>query len=79
MTHQESGLEKSRRICATVPCKGCGKPIMWGVTKDGKRIPLDPRPPVYRMWTEADEILRVELDYTHAVSHFSTCAKASQF
>ncbi len=28
-------------------CRGCGKKIIWGTTKDGKRIPLDPAPPVY--------------------------------
>lgn len=31
----------------TAPCKGCGKSIIWGTTKEGKRIPLDPAPPVY--------------------------------
>jgi hypothetical protein len=28
-------------------CNGCGKNIVWGKTKDGKRIPLDSRAPVY--------------------------------
>lgn len=28
-------------------CNGCGKPIVWIRTPDGKRVPLDPSPPVY--------------------------------
>ena len=33
----------------TALCKGCGKPVVWGVTKAGKRVPLDPRAHVYRV------------------------------
>lgn len=33
-------------------CKGCGAPIVWGVTKSGSKIPLDPRPKFYRFRIE---------------------------
>lgn len=26
----------------TRPCKGCGQPIAWVVTRNGKRMPIDP-------------------------------------
>lgn len=29
----------------------CGKRILWAVARDGKRIPLDPSPPVYFLET----------------------------
>jgi hypothetical protein len=67
-------------------CRGCGKPIIWGVTPEGKRIPLDPRPPVYVVdySAEAKEFVArlVPLEdgvRTHMVSHFATCPKASEF
>ena len=72
-------------------CRGCGKRIIWGVTSEGKRIPLDPAPPVY-------EVIGITGDETYvgrraaagratpadgtlgfAVSHFSTCTKANDF
>lgn len=69
----------------TTPCKGCGRPMVWGETEEkegggAKAIPLDPRAPVYR-------ILRHDLNGTPVivrdkgamVSHFATCPKASQF
>ena len=60
-------------------CRGCGKPICWGVTADGKRIPLDPRPPVYRIVNDAGGNEVVERDKNAMVSHFATCPKANEF
>jgi hypothetical protein len=72
----------------TTPCKGCGKPIVWGETRDGKRIPLDPRAAVY-CYQEGldgkdavcDRALEINGTPTlrFMVSHFATCPKASEF
>ena len=65
-------------------CKGCHKPIVWGMTADGTKVPLDPQPPVYavrqteRMADGTVRILRLDKDEA-MVSHFSTCPNASQF
>lgn len=70
----------------TKPCRGCGKPVVWGETKDGKKIPLDPTPPVYKQFI--DEFNNVWLERcfseltrrpTAMVSHFATCKAANQF
>ena len=74
----------------TTPCRGCGKPIVFGLTENGKRIPLDPRPPVYQIVTDGDagppDIVRLAQHFdasalraTAMVSHFATCPKASEF
>jgi hypothetical protein len=55
-------------------CKGCGKTIVWGETEDGKRIPLDPKPPVYR-FNEHGKLERVDA----SVTHFATCSAANDF
>ena len=73
-------------------CQGCGKPIVWGITEDGKRIPLDPRPPVYRvvrvLIPDHGGNCVVERERAHKpglevgsvlVSHFATCPKANEF
>jgi len=60
-------------------CRGCGKTIKWATTKEGKWIPLDPQPPVFRMERDFDGTLIARLDRDAFVSHFSTCPKANQF
>jgi hypothetical protein len=61
-------------------CRGCGKPIVWAVLVDGKKIPLDPRPPVYdQIGTAKDGSPMVQRARTCMVSHFATCPKASEF
>lgn len=61
-------------------CRGCGAEIVWGVTSDGKRIPLDPRPPVYHTGTlREDGGVNCERDREALVSHFATCREANRF
>ena len=71
----------------TTPCKGCGKPMVWAYivkegTRTGKRVPLDPRPIVYRLLGgfdspeyEAQALPHVE----GMVTHFATCPNANEF
>ncbi len=70
----------------TSSCKGCGKEIVWAFitkngTRTGKKIPLDPRPLIYRVGAfdqfeyEATPISQAE----GMVGHFSTCPKANEF
>lgn len=62
----------------TSPCRGCGAPIVWGKTDEGTRVPLDPKPPVYRVREDLGgyAIERVEATF---VSHFATCSSANRF
>lgn len=59
-------------------CRGCGKPIVWGTDENGKRIPLDPRAPVYLVVEGVNgyELKRVP---QVLVTHFATCSKAQDF
>ncbi len=68
----------------TSPCRGCGKPIVWAHKPEGGVIPLDPRPPVYKLIHSYDEqtkqtTLRCERKLQSMVSHFATCPKANDF
>jgi len=63
-------------------CRGCGKPMNWGLDSEtGATIPLDPRAPVYEIGPldEATRTFSVRRVRTHAVSHFATCPKSSDF
>jgi len=65
-------------------CKGCGKEIVWGTTQNGKKIPLDPKPPVYFYREPTGGMFEIKKFDTvrHEscmVSHFATCSKANDF
>lgn len=68
------------------PCKGCGRPILWGRSEDGKPLPLDASAPVYLR--EFDPETRRTFWVLDArgpsgrialVSHFVTCPARDQF
>lgn len=61
-------MEKSH---STVPCKGCGFPIVWITSKAGKHIPCDPE----RVIVITDEGESV----SGRVSHWATCPVAGSF
>lgn len=64
----------------TSPCRGCGKPIVWGTDADGKRIPLDPRPATYVAVEDIDSgEVSIERAPTTFVTHFATCPEAAKF
>lgn len=44
---------------ATTACKGCGKPIVWGRTADGKDVPLDPTPATYVITGQGETAYRI--------------------
>ena len=60
-------------------CKSCDAPIVWGVTKAGKKVPLDPPEKRYVARPRAvfDTQLGVEIVETWT-PHFATCPNANQ-
>lgn len=65
-------------------CKGCGKEIVWAVSETGRKIPLDPRAPVYSvkggecsLQKNGTNVMGEVISYY--VSHFATCPKANDF
>lgn len=60
-------------------CRGCGRPIIWAVTANAKKIPLDARAVVYRLHEGAVGAPQAIKATDVYVSHFSTCPKADQF
>ena len=61
-------------------CRGCKKKIVWAETQDGKKIPLDPSPPVYMLMRFKDQndkwVYRCDKGGTVFVSHWATCPEA---
>jgi hypothetical protein len=45
-------------------CRSCGEPIVWCITKNGKKMPVD---------------IEDEGDWTMPLCHFATCAHADQW
>jgi hypothetical protein len=65
------------------PCKGCGKPMVWGRRPEGGWLPLDPVAPVYTIVPIKDregyshpEAVRNMLSF---VLHHVTCPNREQF
>ncbi len=50
---------------------------MWGELRGGKKIPLDPKPPVYFYSMLDGQAERAAVG--HYVTHFATCPKANDF
>jgi len=67
----------------TVPCKGCGKPIVFAKLKDGSYVPLDPKPPVYAVGDlegiGGHGVVASRVPDTLMVTHFATCPEANRF
>jgi hypothetical protein len=75
-------------------CRSCGQPIVWAVTRDGKRMPVDPDPD-----PEGNLVLTANLlgdhlvvpvadlerggapivDSDRRVSHFASCPNAASW
>lgn len=62
-------------------CRGCGATIVWVETPGRVRVPIDPRPPIYRYNLDTGQGQKIERGLTDAygVSHFATCPKANEF
>jgi hypothetical protein len=65
-------------------CKGCGKGIIWGVTLEGKKIPLEECKHVYVGVNTNYPIGTNDFEITKPpvviwISHFLTCPKANNF
>jgi hypothetical protein len=58
-------------------CSSCGADIMWGVTTNGKPVPLNTKPKMVYVILNADKnIYSLETGYE---SHFSDCPDAAKF
>jgi len=67
-------------------CRSCGAPILWALTENGKRIPLDAAPAerptgLFRLVEKIGERTPVAVSVSGEavyLSHFATCPYADQ-
>ena len=56
-------------------CKSCGAPIVWAVTEEGKRIPLDGKPEKRFIVEDLPDKVRLVSTFQ---THFVTCLDAAE-
>ena len=64
-------MRKLERFSRRDACKGCGREILWGKTKQGRWVPVDPK-----LITIFDEHGEVQVGH---VPHHSTCPNVEEF
>lgn len=66
-------------------CRGCGRPIVWGVTAEGKKIPLEAKHAyvdvnsMYPMGQDDFVVTKNSGPEPVWISHFLTCRNANDF
>ena len=69
--------------CGNDRRKGCGREIDWGVTPEGKRVPLSRGFPIYEVegYDRDSNTYSVRLveKGTHRVGHHATCPEVENF
>lgn len=65
----------------TTPCRGCGKPVIFVRTAEGKTVPLDPVAPIFVRERDGDggALWAQDRGDSVFVSHFATCSRANDF
>lgn len=71
----------TRARYATSPCKGCGKPVVFVTTAEGKTVPLDPVAPIFVREPDGEggAVWAQDKSGDILVTHFATCSHANQF
>lgn len=67
--------------CGSERRPGCGREIVWGLTPEGKKIPLDMQAAVYELGTWIPELqaYAVKRVTGFRANHFNVCPMAKNF
>jgi hypothetical protein len=82
----EGPLSVTRDAATVNVCRTCGAPIIWAVTQNGRRMPLDADPVASpRGWftiegatASGDDLAVAVPSRPIFVSHFATCPQAAE-